>query len=334
MLMIDIHSHVFPDLSEDEANRLGGKQAWLRKDGNGKGMIMADGREFRPVRSVLWDMPERVDLLDRQQIVIQIVCNTPILFGYDNPLPEAVAACRHFNDKLLSMCAVAPARLKAMCQVPLQDTDAACAEVERAMADGHVGVQIGNHVGKRDFDDEGIVTFLHHCADIGAPVFVHPWDMMRDGRMKNYMLPWLVSMPAETQLSILSLILSGAFERLPASLKICFAHGGGSFAYLLGRIDNAWQHRDIVRKDCPNLPSSYVNRFHVDSITFDEGALDLLVKVMGRDQVMLGSDQPFPLGEQDVGNLVKGNALLSETDKKMILHENAERFFDLRQLGR
>ena len=83
-------------------------------------------------------------------------------------------------------------------------------------------------------------------------MLVHPWDMMTDGRMKRWMLPWLVAMPAETQLGIPSLILSGAFERIPRSLKLCFAHGGGSFAFLLGRVDNAWRHRDIVRQDCPS----------------------------------------------------------------------------------
>ena len=86
------------------------------------------------------------------------------------------------------------------------------------------------------------VTFLHHCADQGAAVLVHPWDMMAAQRMPKYMMPWTVGMPAETQLSLVSLIVSGAFDRLPASLRICFAHGGGSFAFLLGRLQNAWQH--------------------------------------------------------------------------------------------
>src|SRR6059058_4926959 len=126
-----------------------------------------------------------------------------------------------------SACWDAAVRLEAM--------DRACRELTRAMADGHVGVHIGNHVGARDLNDEGLITFLEHCAGEGAAVFVHPWDMMAPERMSRYQLPWLVAMPAETQLSILWLILSGALERLPRSLKLCFAHGGGSFPYLLGR---------------------------------------------------------------------------------------------------
>ncbi len=152
---------------------------------------------------------------------------------------------------------------------------------------------------------------------------------MATERMPKYMLPWLVSMPAETQLSILSLILSGAFECLPRSLKLCFAHGGGSFPYLLGRVDNAWAHRDIVRQNCPNLPSSYVDRFSVDSAVFDSGALELLVNVMGEERVMLGSDYPFPLGEQDIGKLVREQPGFDKATRRRLLGENAMAFFGI-----
>jgi aminocarboxymuconate-semialdehyde decarboxylase len=136
-------------------------------------------------------------------------------------------------------------------------------------------------------------------------------------------------MPAETQLSILWLILSGAFERLPRSLKLCFAHGGGSFPYLIGRVDNAWRNRDIVREDCPRLPSSYVDRFYVDAAVFSGDALTFLVKTMGEERVMLGSDYPFPLGEQQVGNLIRSHEALPAAVREKLLHANAARFFGL-----
>ena len=68
-------------------------------------------------------------------------------------------------------------------------------EVSRAMEAGHLGVQIGNHVELRNLDDEGLVTFLQHCAAERAAVLVHPWDMMARERMPRYMLQWLVAMP-------------------------------------------------------------------------------------------------------------------------------------------
>jgi len=328
MTVIDMHSHFFPETWPDLAERFGTPDwPWMKPLGDGKAMVMVGEAEFRPVYSACWNAEKRLEEMDRDGVDMQILCATPVLFAYLRKPQEAADCARIFNDAALDLTAKAPRRLFALAQVPLQDTDLACREAERAMADGHLGIQIGNHVGGRDLDDEALVAFLQHCAIIGAPVLVHPWDMLGRERMDKWMLQWLVAMPAETQLSILSLILSGAFERLPKSLKICFAHGGGSFAYLLGRVDNAWRHRDIVRADCPNPPSSYVDRIHVDSAVFDDGALRLLVDVMGADNVMFGTDYPFPLGEQEMGALVRGSERIGAADKRKILGENARTFF-------
>ncbi|MCT8974729.1 amidohydrolase family protein [Microbaculum marinisediminis] len=330
MTTVDMHSHFFPHTWPDLAERFGTPDwPWMKHLDDDNAMVMVGDREFRPVYSACWSVDKRLEEMDRDGIDQQILCATPVLFAYLRKPEEAADCARIFNDAALDMTAAAPDRLFPLAQVPLQDTDRACREAERAMADGHRGIQIGNHVGARDLDDEGLIAFLQHCATIGAPVLVHPWDMLGADRMSKWMLQWLVAMPAETQLSILTLILSGAFERLPRSLKICFAHGGGSFPYLLGRVDNAWRHRDIVREDCPNPPSSYVDRFCVDSAVFDDGALRLLVDVMGKDRVLFGTDYPFPLGEQKMGALVRGSKRLSDDEKRVILGENAIRFFGL-----
>lgn len=330
-LRVDMHSHFFPAISRADAEALDGQRSpWLDIEPGGEtGHIMIGDRRFRPVTRELWDPVRRLERMDQQGVDIQIMCATPVMFGYDFDGRDALEWAQRMNDRALDMCAVAPRRLFALAQVPLQDLELACAEASRACAAGHQGVQIGNHVGARDLDDDQLVAFLAHCARENIPVLVHPWDMMTDGRMKKWMLPWLVAMPAETQLGILSLILSGAFERLPHDLKLCFAHGGGGFPYLLGRADNAWRHRDIVREDCPHPPSSYVDRFSVDSAVFDPAALRLLVDVMGRERVMLGSDFPFPLGEQRIGRLIGEHTGLSPIEKRDMLGENAVRFFNL-----
>lgn len=329
-MIIDIHSHFFPETWPDFAERFGTPDwPWIKHLGDGKAMVMVGDREFRPIYSACWDIAKRIEEMDRDGIDEQVICATPVLFSYSRPVEQAAEVARIFNDVAMDMVTRSAGRLHAFCQVPLQDIDAACAEAERAKATGHVGVQVGNHVGDRDLDDEGLLTFLHHCADIDLAVFVHPWDMMAQERMPKYMLSWLVGMPAETQLSILSLILSGAFERLPRSLRICFAHGGGSFPYLLGRADNAWRERDIVRKDCPSLPSSYVDRFYTDGAVFDPGALRLLVDVMGAERVMLGTDYPFPLGEKNMGELVRSAPALDARERRLILGGNAREFLKL-----
>lgn len=330
-MRIDMHSHFFPRIPHEEAARAGAADApWLAVDADGEtGMIMTGQRAFRPVTRALWDPVRRIEEMDELGIDVQLMCATPVMFGYRDDAKAAGEWARRMNDHALDMCAVAPQRLAVLAQVPLQDTELACAEASRAFAAGHRGVQIGNHVGPKDLDDEDLVQFLTHCANEGIPVLVHPWDMMTDGRMKKWMLPWLVAMPAETQLSILSLILSGAFERMPRSLKICFAHGGGGFAFLLGRVDNAWRERDIVREDCPHLPSTYVDRFSVDSAVFDPRALQLLVDVMGEERVLLGSDYPFPLGEKRIGRLIESHPQMSDRARRRMLGENAAQLFGL-----
>jgi aminocarboxymuconate-semialdehyde decarboxylase len=198
------------------------------------------------------------------------------------------------------------------------------------MRAGHLGVQIGNHVGDKNLDDPGIVTFLHHCSEEGAAVLVHPWDMLAPQRMPKYMMPWTVGMPAETQLGIVAMILGGAFDKLPTKLRICFAHGGGSFAFLLGRLENAWQHHPVAHGVCELPPGRYLNRFYVDSAVFDERALQFLVGTMGTGRVMLGSDYPFPLGEHRVGTLIRRTDL-PEPAKELLLGGNALEFLNLQK---
>ena len=112
-------------------------------------------------------------------------------------------------------------------------------------------------------------------------------------------------------------------------MRICFAHGGGSFAFLLGRLENAWHRRDIVRGESEHPPSFYLGRFYVDSAVFDAAALRLLVDVCGGDKVMLGSDYPFPLGEENIGELIRNADGIDEATRSNLLGGNAKGFLGL-----
>jgi len=328
-MVIDIHNHFFPATWPDLAKRYGTPN-WpsIKHTEPGKAEIMVGERFFRHVYSACWDPEVRLQEMDRDGVELQVISATPVLFAYERPVEHALDCARLFNDAALELCGRGKGRLKSLCQVPLQDIDAACAELSRCRKAGHLGVQIGNHVGDKNLDDAGIVTFLHHCADEGAAVLVHPWDMMGQARMPKYMMPWTVGMPAETQLTVVALILSGAFDTLPANLQICFAHGGGSFAFLLGRLENAWHRHPVAHGACQSPPSHYLHRFYVDSAVFDQHALQFLVATMGADQVMLGSDYPFPLGEERVGALIRGSQL-SQQVKNKLLGGNALRFLGI-----
>jgi|HubBroStandDraft_6_1064221.scaffolds.fasta_scaffold00010_37 aminocarboxymuconate-semialdehyde decarboxylase len=330
MPVIDIHNHFFPNSWPDLAARYGTPNwPWIKHAEPGKADIMVGDRFFRHIYSACWDPEVRLQEMDRDGIDLQVISATPVLFAYERPVEHALDCARLFNDAALELCSRGKGRLKSFCQVPLQDIDAACKELTRCVRSGHLGVQIGNHVGSKNLDDPGIVAFLQHCADEGAAVLVHPWEMFGQERMPKYMMPWTVGMPAETQLSVVALILSGAFDRLPGTLRICFAHGGGSFAFLLGRLENAWHHHPVARGECQHPPSHYLNRFYADSAVFDQRTLHFLVGTMGADQVMLGSDYPFPLGEERVGSLIRQSNLPPDSKTKL-LGTNAMRFLGLK----
>jgi aminocarboxymuconate-semialdehyde decarboxylase len=125
------------------------------------------------------------------------------------------------------------------------------------------------------------------------------------------------------------MILGGVFDRVGENLRICFAHGGGSFAFWLGRVENAWQQRREVVGTSARPPREYVDRFSVDSAVFDASALRLLVDVLGAGRVMLGSDYPYPLGETNAGALIRTSPLLTDPERDMLLARNAAAYLGL-----
>ncbi|GAA4679629.1 amidohydrolase family protein [Gordonia humi] len=327
--IIDVHTHYVPKGWPDLSDVAGAEAPWLRVESEREAMMMTGSTEFRRIQSDAWDPEVRVADMDADGVAAQVVSPTPVFFNYARSGEQAARIATVFNDLALEIVESTGDRMIPFCQVPLQDTDLACAELDRCIANGHRGVEIGNHVGDRDLDDEGVVTFLQHCAEKDIPVFVHPWDMAGSPRLDRWMARWLVGMPAESHLSILAMILGGTFDRVDERLKIAFAHGGGSFAFWLGRMENAWHRRNDVIGTSEFPPSHYLGRFYVDSVVFDERALRLLVDTIGRERVLVGSDYPYPLGERPVGEVVRKSDFLDDATRALITHGNAERFLGL-----
>ena len=124
------------------------------------------------------------------------------------------------------------------------------------------------------------------------------------------------------------MIFGGIFEKF-SKLKVCFAHGGGSFLPTIGRIVHGWECRpDLVAIDNEFNPKKYLGKFWVDSHVCDHKMLQYVIDLVGADKVCQGSDYPFPLGEAVPGELVR-TAPLSDTDKKMILGDAAKAWLGL-----
>jgi len=160
-------------------------------------------------------------------------------------------------------------------------------------------------------------------------VFIHPWDMPTGKQFDTYWMPWLCGLPFETTSAICSILMGGVLEKYP-KLRLAFAHGGGSFPFTVGRIDHGHECRpDLCAHKNTRRPSSYIGRILVDSLVHDSRALTYLVDIMGDQCIMLGSDYPFPLGENRPGELILQTFKNDSNRCEKLLFSNAQRFFKI-----
>lgn len=349
VLKVDAHTHILPDGWPDDFEiplRLIKYDQVSEKGFAARLEYKESGKLFRELKPNCFDIDIVLEQCDASGVDIQTLCTVPVMFNYHLNPAQGVKWAQFLNDDLARVVKLRPDRLAGLGTLPLQDTAASVAEVGRCVSMGIRGFQIGSHINAfRGYKDDGTTPIvenlpLNHadlrpvlaeCSRLGACLMIHPWDM-EWWCTPNYWQPWLVGMPAETTLAGTALILGGVINELP-QLRVMMSHGGGALAWLKGRIDWGYRCRpDLVAPDCPQMPSDMIKHLYFDSITHDEGALQMIVNMVGPKRVMLGSDYPFPLGEvpsvapktEEVllaypGQLIQEHSILTFEEKKMLL---------------
>ncbi len=323
-LTIDIHTHILPEKMPDWAARYGyGGFVQLDHHKPCCAKMMIDGKFFREIEDNCWSAEKRMQECDHHRVHVQVLSTVPVMFSYWAKPQDALDLSRFLNDHIAEIVQRYPNRFVGLGTIPMQAPDLAAQELERCMKMGLSGVQIGSHiVDDWNLSSPAVFPVFETAEKLGAAVFVHPWEMMGQERMPRYWLPWLVGMPAETSLAICSMIFGGVFERYPR-LKVAFAHGGGSFPATIGRIEHGYHCRpDLVAIHNDINPRNYLGKFFVDSLVHDEKTLRFILDIFGENRVALGSDYPFPLGENEPGKLIKSMDLAASV-KERLLHGSA-----------
>ena len=305
MLKIDIHTHIIPADLPDLKKKYG-YSGFISLDHHKPccARMLIDGKFFREIQDNCWDPEVRLKDCEKHNINVQVLSTIPVMFSYWAKPVDALDLSMLLNDHIAGIVQKYPDRFVGLGTIPLQDPQRAIKEMERCMKIGLRGIQIGSHVNDWNLDAPELFPIFEAAQEIGASIFVHPWDMMGKEKMPKYWLPWLVGMPAETSLAICSMIFGGVFERLP-KLKVAFAHGGGSFPATIGRIEHGFNVRpDLVAIDNKENPRKYLKNFYLDSLVHDPMMLEVLLNLMGPERIALGTDYPFPLGELSPGKLI------------------------------
>ena len=245
--VIDVHAHVVLAQTMGAAGALG---PTLGAAADGKPWFRVGGYRLDGVRYVgspFMDVGVRLARMAARGIDFQVLSPNPLTYLHHIGARDAIAFCRTHNDALAQLVAAHPDRLAGLAALPMQDVGAAREELARAVGDlGLWGAQIGTDM-PRPLDDPAHDALYADFIRLDAPLFIHPGPAGIDGppgdpNLKRFDLDVVIGFAAQEAIAVASLIFGGVLDRHPA-LDICLSHGGGSAAYLAGRLAQAGRKR-------------------------------------------------------------------------------------------
>ena len=327
---VDIHAHFFPGeylkLIEREGSSYGA-QVFHPEKPRGDGGLLVDGTRWTVAHKIV-DIGARVRAMDKQGVQTQALSLTaPMVYWATSSLGQKLSAA--YNDGLGQAHDDHPDRFVGLAILPMQDPKLALKELNRAAKiPGVRGVYMATRVLEKELSDPSFFDVFERCEELGLPIFLHPIKVVDPARLKAYYLNNLIGNPTESAIAASHLIYGGVLDRFK-KLVVCLPHAGGSFPYLIGRIDHGWE----VRPECKHLknrPMSYLRRFYYDTITHAAKPLGYLIDLVGADRVMLGSDYCFDMGYERPVEIVTKHKGLSAKDRDLILGGNAVRLLGLK----
>ena len=324
--VIDIHAHYFPETYLDLVNTEGKRfdASWHMTDQGW--FIKTPAASNGPLSMSFIDVKARIADMDRQGVAVQAISLTaPMLYWADAELSAKLA--KAWNDAATAAHQAYPTRLVSFLTLPMLYPDRALDELNRASKlPGMRGVYLGTNIGGRELDDPLFEPILARIEALDLPIFLHPVEPIGGDRLKPFFLSNLIGNPVDTAIAACHLIFGGVLDRHP-KLQIGLPHAGGVLPILIGRIDQGWRVRPDL-KNLPLAPSTYLTRFTYDTITHSKAAMEFVIKQVGAERIMLGSDYCFTMGyDRPVQFLEQVD--LASSQRKMILSGNAARLLKL-----
>ncbi len=298
MSSIDLHNHVIPPTIVDALVRNPERFGMNIDEKDGKRYFNSHGR-MTELFPEFYDVNAKIDWMDRKGIDIAAISVGPPIYFYWLQPEAGLEAARLANDGIAQMVARYPDRLRGMAHLPMQDTDAAIAELERVVKEHKFkAVELGTSIEGTALAEQKFRKVLKTIEQLGCFVFAHPYQCLAEGWMEEYYLRNLIGFPLDTTMMVAHLMFSGALDDLK-KLRILCAHGGGYVPYQIGRFIHGHNVRPEAKVNTKTSPRDLLRRFYFDALTHDPLAARHLINRVGADRVVIGTDHPFDMGPED-----------------------------------
>ena len=260
--------------------------------------------------ALLWsDVGTRLAHMDKTGVDVEALSINP--FWYRAERDAAEQLIRIQNEALVEFCSGHKDRFVAFATAALQFPDLAAQQVEHAVKNmGFRGIGVAGSVAGQDLADPKFHPFWQKCEELGVLVFMHPLgtrELEPSGRLAgNGLLTNTIGNPLETTIALSHLIFEGTLDRFPG-LKICAAHGAGFLPSYANRSDAVLRVFPNRVGTPPKLkPTEYLRNGQImaDTIMFTGEAVRHLIHEMGVENVVMGTDYPFPWNTDPVDHIL------------------------------
>jgi aminocarboxymuconate-semialdehyde decarboxylase len=298
--MIDFHTHWVPSGLPDLAARSGNSR-WPVFD-RATGQLMISGEAVRALPASGWDVQARLDAMDAAGVARHVLSPVPpLLCDWADPKLGTEWAIA-INDSLAELAASRPDRFSALGAIPVAHPDESVAVLERAKASGLAGIEVAATALEEEFDAPRLRAVFTAAADLNLVVFIHALHLGATARwtprITHYPANFGLGMTTDTAIAASRLLFGGVLADAPG-LRVCLAHGGGTFAWALARMGRVWDD------EAQGMTlAEAVRPFYTDSVVYQPPNLRYLVDTLGADHVCFGTDYPLPVHADPAGSIV------------------------------
>ena len=327
-----MHSHVVPKEMLDALSARPERFQMRYIDEPRHRRVAKDGGGGQPVFDEFFDPAAKIKGMDRKGLDVSVISPAPIVYFYWLDADAGLEAAQIVNDGIANMARAFPQRLMGMGTLPMQNPDAAVAELERIVRQhGFRGVELGTSVGDHQLADPRFRPVLRRAQELDVYIFAHPYSSSAVCNLDDYYLSNLIGNPLQSTIMVSHLMFSGVLDELK-KLRICLAHGGGYVPYQIGRLNHGHAVRKETRALTRTKPDALLRRFYYDALTHDARALRYLIDLVGADRVVIGTDAPFDMGEEHPLEMIRAVKRLSAHQRAQIFSQSALKLMGKRSL--